>query len=76
MPKLTGPLFALEARQSMKKTITYQGRPSGFAVCKYRVPYDPKRPVQRNIRGYIAAGVAYWKTLPTYNKSLWNDWVK
>lgn len=75
MAKLVAPFFSVGASKSLKKTLTFQGRPSGHAVYRYKIPYDTKRPVQMNIRGYVGTGVKYWQSLSAYQKSLWNKWV-
>jgi hypothetical protein len=76
MSKLTGPLMSLGASKSMKKTLTFQGRPSGTAAYRYKIPYDTKRPTQLNIRSYMRNAVSYWRGLSAYQRSLWNLWVK
>lgn len=76
MAKLTGPIFSLAAKGTLKKTITYQGRPSGTAAYKRTVPYDPKSLEQRVIRDYVASGVSYWQTMGGPYQTLWNKFVK
>ena len=75
MAKLTGPMFSLAASGSLKKTIVFQGRPSGTAAIKRTIPYDPKNVTQQNIRGYMTLGVDYWQKLPAVYQTQWNNFV-
>lgn len=80
MPKVTGPAFSLDAKGSLKKTITYQKRPSGSAVFPRSEPgarepftYSYSQLLQReNIRRYVAA----WRALSQVRRDEWDDLAK
>ena len=80
MPKVVGPCFSLSASKSLKKTVTYQKRPSGHAVYPHskpgaREPFtrSPKQAAQRAI---IAALVAQWRAFTTSIKAAWDAEAK
>ncbi len=80
MPKVTGPCFSLSAAKSLKKTITYQKRPSGHAVYPHSKPGDrepfissPKQTVQR---ARIAQLVSDWQALTAAVRTLWDEAAK
>ena len=61
MPRLTGPLFSLDARQTLGNTIVYSAW-KGLNYARMRViPYNPKSAYQTGIRDTITKGVFYWK---------------
>ena len=60
MPRLTGPLFSLDARQTLGKTIVYSAW-KGLNYARLRVvPYNPKLPYQVGIRNTLTWGVLYF----------------
>jgi len=76
MPKVTGPAFSLAASKSLKKTLTYQKRPSGHAVYPHekpggREPFTPS-PKQTAQRSHIGELVARWQALAAATKELWD----
>ena len=61
MPRLTGPLFSLDARQTLGNTIVYSAW-KGLNYARMRViPYNPKSAYQTSVRDSITWGVVYWK---------------
>ena len=80
MTKLNGPLLSLSASKTLKKTITFQKRPSGHAAYLYTKPGDvsPFIPsatqiVQRDLIGNL---VLQWRILPLSYKVSWNQAAK
>jgi hypothetical protein len=80
MAKVTGPVLSLDAAGSLKKTLTYQNRPSGSSVYLYKKPgsvfsFTPSasQQVQRSVIGYI---VARWKLLSAAQKAYMNNLAK
>lgn len=71
MPKLTGPLFSVEAHKDLAKALTYQRRPGGAAVYGYKKPKVPLTIPQRLQRWDIASAVAYWRSLSDAAKAEW-----
>ena len=73
MPKVTGPLFSLEAVGKLGNAITYQRRPGGPAVV---VQPDPKQPrtagqvAQRNLMANVAE---MWRGLSQGERDGYND---
>jgi len=60
MPRLTGPLFSLDARQTLAKTIVYSAW-KGLNYARIRVvPYNPKSTYQTGIRDTMTLGVFYF----------------
>jgi hypothetical protein len=76
MAKLVGPLFSLEARRTLNKTITYQNRPSGTAAYKHTVPHDTKTATQLAHRAFVTQAVQAWQSLTALEKAQWNIFVK
>ena len=80
MPKVVGPAFSLSASKSLKKTLTYQKRPSGHAVYPHKKPGDREpftpSPKQQTQRSRIAQLVSDWQKLSDEDKELWNDAAK
>jgi len=79
MPRLTGPLFSLDARQTLGGTIVYSAW-KGLNYARIRVvPYNPKAPYQVQIRDTITWGVLYF-TKGTYvaaaQKTWWNTYAE
>lgn len=61
MVRLTGPLFSLDARQTLGNTIVYSAW-KGLNYARMRVvPYNPKSHYQLGIRDTVSWGVEYWK---------------
>jgi hypothetical protein len=60
MPRLTGPLFSLDARQTFGGVIVYSGW-KGLSTCRLKVtPYNPKSTYQVGIRDTVKYGVMYF----------------
>jgi hypothetical protein len=80
MSKVKGPMMSLSASKTLKKTLTFQGRPSGCAVYKYTKPGDvnPFTPSvsQETQRARIGALVAQWQALSEAGKAVWNEAAK
>lgn len=77
MPRLTGPLFSLDARQTLAKTIVYSAW-KGLNYARLRViPYNPKSPAQMGVRDTLTYGVQYWRdgTVSAGDQSLWGDYA-
>lgn len=79
MPRLTGPLFSLDARQTLGKTIVYSAwKDINYARLRV-VPYNPKKPYQTGIRATLRWGVLYF-TKGTYvtasQKTYWNTYAE
>ena len=79
MPRLTGPLFSLDARQTLGKTIVYSAW-KGLNYARMRViPYNPKSPYQTGIRNTVTKGVFYWKSteyVTAAQKTWWNTYAE
>ncbi len=77
MPKVTAPLFSLEAHKTLGKTLTFQKRAAGNVVYLASKPgaISPFTPStsQNNQRQAIKNLVSSWQALPEMYKSLWND---
>jgi hypothetical protein len=63
MPKVTGPLFSLEAVGKLKDTITYQRRPGGAAVVFQPDPRQPRTAAQVAQRASMASAVSFWQSM-------------
>ena len=77
MPKVTGPCFSLSAAKSLKKTITYQKRPSGHAVYPFKKPGD-RQPFAYSLkqlaqRDRIRQLVSDWQAVTAAIKTLWDE---
>lgn len=72
-------MMSLEAKGSMKKTITYQGRGTGHAAIRYSKPGSKKpftpSPSQRNKRMLYNYILARWQTLTDEQRAVYNDYV-
>ena len=75
MSKVLGPLFSLEASKTLKKTITYQRRPSGHSAFIRKVPYDPHSSGQYAMRVYMGQARKSWGKLSTAYQKAWNNFV-
>ena len=76
MAKVVGPVLSISASKSLKKTVTYQRRPSGHAIYRYTKPGDrvpfistASQNIQRSIIGSL---VAQWKLLNQSQKEEWD----
>lgn len=79
MPRLTGPLFSLDARQTLGNTIVYSAW-KGLNYARLRVvPYNPKTYSQSGIRSTLRWGVLYF-TKGSYvaaaQKTWWNTYAE
>ena len=79
MARLTGPLFSLDARQTLGKTITYSAW-KGLNYARLRVvPYNRKSDYQNGIRDTLTWGVLYF-TKGSYvaaaQKTWWNTYAE
>lgn len=77
MPRLTGPLFSLDARQTLAKTIVYSAW-KGLNYARLRViPYNPKSTAQQGVRNTLTYGVQYWRdgTVSAGDKTSWNTYA-
>jgi len=62
MAKVKGPLFSLDARGQIAKTLVYMGWKGIADVRKYVIPANPNTAAQQTQRGYFAAAVDEWHT--------------
>lgn len=76
MSTLSGPLFALEASKTLKKTIVYQRRVGKPTAYLYKKPYDSKSAAQLALRSYMSSARSAWTNLSSADKSSWNNFVK
>jgi hypothetical protein len=79
VPRLTGPLFSLDARQTLGNTIVYSAW-KGLNYARLRVvPYNPKSDYQVGIRRTLTWGVLYF-TKGSYvtasEKTWWNTYAE
>ena len=65
MPKVTGPLFSLEAVGKLGNAITYQRRPGGAAVVVQPDPKQPRTVGQVAQRASMASAVGFWQGMGT-----------
>ncbi len=79
MPRLTGPLFSLDARQTLGKTIVYSAW-KGLNYARMRViPYNPKSDYQTGVRNTLTHGVSYWQdstAVSDSEKTWWNTYAE
>lgn len=77
MPKVTGPLLSLDARQSIGKTLTFQNRRGVSVVYGYKKPGDVTPLVlstdQELQREKFSAIVWKWQQLTAGEKETWNQ---
>jgi len=76
MPKLTGPMFSLEARKDLGKAITFQRRPGGASVYGYKKPKVPLTTAQHTQRDKIRWCVLSWRMLSDEAKAEWEAKAK
>jgi len=76
MAKVTGPLFSLDARQSLGKSLTYSIWKGINYVRRLVVPQNPNTTCQIVIRKVINRGSVGWKNgvtgISTAQKALWD----
>jgi len=79
MPRLTGPLFSLDARKTLGKTIVYSAW-KGLNYARLRViPYNPKSAYQTGIRDTVTWGVLYFTRADYVSadlKTWWNTYAE
>jgi hypothetical protein len=79
MPRLTGPLFSLDARQTLGKTIVYSAW-KGLNYARLRVdPYNPKSDYQVGIRATMTKAVMYFTKgayVTASQKTWWNTYAE
>ena len=79
MARLTGPLFSLDARGSIWKTIVYSAW-KGINYARMRVkPYNPKSVYQDGIRDTLTWGVLYFTKgayVAAAQKTWWNTYAE
>lgn len=62
MAKVKGPLFSLDARGQIAKTLVFMGWKGIATVRKYVIPANPNTAAQQTQRGYFKDAVAEWHT--------------
>jgi hypothetical protein len=79
MPRLTGPLFSLDARQTLAKTIVYSAwKDVNYARLRV-IPYNAKSTYQTGIRGIMRWGVLYFSKgtyVSASQKTWWNTYAE
>lgn len=79
MPRLTGPLFSLDARQTLGKTIVYSAW-KGLNYARMRViPYNPKSDAQTAVRDTMTFAVLYFTKgdyVTASQKTWWNTYAE
>jgi hypothetical protein len=79
LPRLTGPLFSLDARKTLGKTIVYSAW-KGLNYARLRViPYNPKSAYQTSVRDTITFGVMYFTRgdyVAAAEKTWWNTYAE
>ena len=74
MPRLTGPLFSLDARQTLGKTIVYSAW-KGLNYARMRViPYNPKSDYQVGIRDVVSKAAFYFTKGPYVTDAMKTWW--
>lgn len=82
MPKLTGPLFSIDARGTLAKLLNFHRRPGGPAVAFHHQPgsvvqsHALPTTYQAQLREYYAEAVEHWQLLSEAEKQQWRDFVK
>ena len=80
MPKVTGPLFSVDATGVLGGVLTFQKRPGGHAVYNFAKPgsrvkkHGEPTAAQVSIRAYVWDAVSHWKALTDEQKQSWNDY--
>jgi len=79
MPRLTGPLFSLDARKTLGNTIVYSAW-KGINYARLRViPYNPKSAYQTGVRDTMTWGVLYFTKgdyVADAQKTWWNTYAE
>jgi hypothetical protein len=79
MPRLTGPLFSLDASQTLGKTIVYS-KWKGLNYARLRVvPNNPQSDYQTGIRETMAWGVLYFTKgsyIAAAQKTWWDTYAE
>lgn len=76
MPSVVGPLFSLDAKGTIGKAITFQGKKEGSRAGLIPRHSDTQSTKQLSQRAYFKQAVAYWRTLNNTYRGYWNNWVK
>jgi len=76
MPKVTGPLYSLEAHGNLASVLTFQRRPGGPAVYGYKTPKVPLTAKQLLQRERIRWCVSTWQQLTDEQKNEWENKAK
>ena len=80
MANVFGPFFSVDAKGTVAKTLTAQGRPGGTAIIK--PPRASKKSLEQpslakcNQRGIMALLIAHWQTMPQSERDTWNTNAK
>jgi len=74
MAKVKGPLFSLDARGQIAKTLVYMAWKGIGTVRKHVIPANPKTAGQQQQRGYFSTAVAEWHTdgFTAIDAAAWN----
>ncbi len=72
MARITHPLHSLAASGSIGSRLTFSRVKSGGVVKNWSKPTDRKTAAQLAQRAAYQSGIAYWKTLTTAQKLLYN----
>lgn len=62
MAKVKGPLFSMDARGQIGKTLVYLGWKGLKTVRQYVIPANPNTTDQQTQRGYFANAITLWQT--------------
>jgi len=76
MPSVIGPLFSLEAKGTIGKCITFQGKKAGFRAGLIPTHSDSQSALQLSQRAYFSQAVAYWRSMDTAERNVWNSWIE
>jgi len=71
MPALTGPLFSLSARKSLRKTLTYSRWRGIQYVRSHVVPANPDTVAQQEVRQTFRNLNLIWNYMPTIAREPW-----
>lgn len=76
MSKVTGPLFSLDAKGTLKKAIVFQGAIASGKVNKYRKQKDAESERQLLVRILFDEARQRWNAASSETKVLWNNKAK
>lgn len=80
MVRATGPLFSLEARKQLGKTLIYKTKGGKSFITRYNKPggQNPHTPStsQAEKRNYYGIAVEVWQNKTNEEKAYWNNIVK